>query len=95
MRQLRRSLSWLRVAEVLVLVLVGVRLVLEQLLLAQELDGQQREQVQAQAQVRQSRHHNPWQPLQASKQHHASTVCRRRFSIAGCRGRSASCQKQR
>jgi hypothetical protein len=68
--------------------------------LGQELaldEERQLEQVLALEQVleEQLRHRNHGQPLQASKRHRASTVCRRHFSTAGCRGQSASYRKQR
>lgn len=69
------------------LVLVQVQL---RQALAQELDEEQRRVREVQ-----SRHRSLWQPLQASKRHHASTGCRRRFSTADCRGQNASCRKRR
>jgi hypothetical protein len=83
-------------------VLVGVELRLEQQLLELVLGQGQRvgqlelrlEQRQQQQQERQSLHRNHGQQLQASKRHHASTGCRRRFSTADCRGQSASYQKR-
>jgi hypothetical protein len=76
-----------QVRQQLVRVLVG-----EQLELELEPGGEQQlEQVLEQ----QLRHRNHGQPLQASKRHRASTVCRRHFSTAGCRGQSASYRKQR
>ncbi len=94
MRQLRKSLSWLRVAEVRQglgqhVVPLGQQLQ-ERLVLVQELvqRGEPLEQLLELEQ--QSRHRNREQRLQVSKRHHASTGCRRRFSTADCRGQSAS-----
>ena len=90
MRQQRKSLWWLQVAEEQ---RQGQRLVrvLEQLL--EQLGQQQQVLVQQrQALVRLKRRHNLELQLQVSSCCRASTKCRRCFSTADCRGCCASCR---